>query len=362
MALSLGTNSDSLTSDSMVANADLYVTEELIPNVFDSTTVLKMLGGKEMLDMGEDGIEAAGESLELRNGGEVIAINLMTNKGDMTQALDEFEIISVEQPRVAEPSWVDWKEYATPATISRRQLRKNSGSQSHFDLQDAYLKQAEMDIIEKLDIDLVRGDQSESTLASINSKRVHGISYYVEENPESSSTVANVARASNDWHHNRSNLTSDNSISDTPAFDTEGVKDILLLMLEARAGTGSDEVDCFLTNDSIFSYWWDELDDLVRFPSSGPADNLTGDLYREPTFKGRPVYTSKALTGISVENVYGIAKKYFHLVVDRESFFVFDGEQEPYNQLASVSYIIAMLNLICSNPRRSFVLTGITAS
>lgn len=354
MPLSLVTNSDSFTTDSMVANADLYVHEELIPGVFNGVTVLKMLGGKDMLDMKDDSIEAAGDALDLRNGGEVIAVNVMTNEGGMTQPLDEFEIITTTPPRVAETSWVPWREYATPVTVSRRELRKNSGSQSHFKIQDARLRQAQMDLMKSLDIDLVRGDQSESTLNSLDlAKRVYGISYYVEEDPTASSTVANVARASNSWHKNVSNL--DHAISDTPAFSSEGILDILTLGFSADGGDGVDEVDCYLTNETIMTKWWDALDGIIRLKAGEK-----GDVWTEPTFRGKPVYRSKALSAISVQNVYGLCLKYWKFVVDRESFFEYSGKMSPYNQLAETEYIIFMGNLICENPRRQFVMTGIT--
>jgi len=358
MPLSLVTNSDTFTTDSMVANADLYIHEELIPAVFDGVTVLQMMGGKSMLDMTTEGIESAADALDLRNGGEVIAINLMTNKGAMTQALDEFEIITTTPPRVAETSWIPWCEYATPATVSRRELRKNSGAQSHFKIQDARLRQAQMDLIEQVEIDLIRGDQSEATLASLDAnKRMVGISYYIEEDPDSAaSTVAHVARAANTWHQNHSNLTASNSISDTPSFASEGLVDLLQLGFESDGGSGVDEIDAYITNDTIVTYWWNELDDLVRLQPGG-----SGDIYVPPSFRGKPVYRSKALSGISVANVYGLCKKYWKFVVDRESFFAFSGTMKPYNQLAETEYIILMANLICENPRRQFVLTGITA-
>ena len=127
----------------------------------------------------------------------------------------------------------------------------------------------------------------------------------------------------------------------------------MLLSLDVAAGPGADEVDALFTTKTVYSYLWDSLEDMKRY-----TDSKADVGYITMSFMGKPVYWDQYCPA---GNLYGLNKNYWHLSVHRDAFFATDGWRQPTNQTARVSVILFMGNLLCSNPRRNFVLHDIAA-
>ena len=248
--------------DILMAQMQLWVENRLRPQIFNGTEVLKLIAGRDIsTEMTLDDIEASG-ALDMRDGGASIDIPLLTQNNSTIMSFEGYQPLAVDPQTIGGPSFVQWREYAVSIMISRRERLLNKNSKSRvFALQDAKEMQAEMEIQDRLNSDLVKGDQNVSALGKSFTTDVEGISYFIEEDPVgSTNTVAGVVRnAANSWHRNQFNGTSQSVTSTTPAFDTEGVKDIDLLTKDAARGPGLDEVDCFLTTPDVHTFLWDYI-------------------------------------------------------------------------------------------------------
>ena len=194
--------------------------------------------------------------------------------------------------------------------------------------------QTEKSLIDRFNKDLWKGDQSQASLAKSFSTDVDGIPYWIEEDPTTSTNVGAIDRSTESFWRNQFN----------GGFQ--------LYVMESSGGIGFDEIDCLFTTKTIYNYLWDSLEDMRRYTSSESGD--AG--FRRLAFQGIPVKWDDALS--ARQNVYGLNSKYLNMVVHRDAFMSTEGFQKPTNQTAKTSIIMMMWHLVCTNPRRQFVLSN----
>jgi len=317
----------------LTANMQIWLKERAVDQVFNGVPLFRYLTGRDQKDMTLDQIKASG-ALDLRDGGQSIDIPLLTESNSTVASYHNYQTISTTPQQGIGPASVDWREYAATVTISRLEELTNMDTKSRvIRLLQTKQLQTEKSLIDRFNQDLWLGDQ---------------------ENPIVSTNVGRIDRSAESFWRNQFNGPSQVVTTTTPSFAAEGKNDIQLYVMESSGGPGFDEVDCLFTTKTVYNYLWDSLEDMRRYTSSD-----TGDVgYRRLSFQSIPVYWDAQLTR---DNVYGLNSNYMSMVVHRDAFLSSEGFQRPTNQTAKTAIIMMMWNLVVSNPRRFFCLSGITA-
>ena len=339
----------------LTANMQIWLKERAVDQVFNGVPLFRYLTGRDQKEMTLDQIKASG-ALDLRDGGQSIDIPLLTESNSTVASYHNYQTISTTPQQGIGPASINWREYAATVTISRLEELTNMDTKSRvIRLLQTKQLQTEKSLIDRFNQDLWLGDQNVGGSFDKNfSTDVEGVPYWIEENPIVSTDVGRINRADESFWRNQFNGPSQVVTTTTPSFAAEGKNDIQLYVMESSGGPGFDEVDCLFTTKTVYNYLWDSLEDMRRYTSSD-----TGDAgYRRLSFQSIPVYWDAQLTR---DNVYGLNSNYMSMVVHRDAFLSSEGFQRPTNQTAKTAIIMMMWNLVVSNPRRFFCLSGITA-
>ena len=349
----LGLTYNSYKSDpTLTANMQIWLKDRAVDQVFNGVALFRYLTGRDQKEMSLDQIKASG-ALDLRDGGQSIDVPLLTAANSTVQSYHNYQTVATTPQAGIGPAFVNWREYAATVTISKYEELTNMDTKSRvIKLLQTKQMQTEKSLIDRFNKDLWKGDQSQASLAKSFSTDVDGIPYWIEEDPTTSTNVGAIDRSAESFWRNQFNGTSQVVTATNPSFSAEGKNDIQLYVMESSGGIGFDEIDCLFTTKTIYNYLWDSLEDMRRYTSSESGD--AG--FRRLAFQGIPVKWDDALS--ARQNVYGLNSKYLNMVVHRDAFMSTEGFQKPTNQTAKTSIIMMMWNLVCTNPRRQFVLSN----
>mgnify|MGYP003145362276 FL=1 len=341
----------------LTANMQIWLKDRAVDQVFNGVTLFKWLTGKDQQDMTLDQVQSKG-TLEFRDGGQSIDVPLLTGSNSTVQSYHQYQTIDTTPQQGIGPSMIDWREYAVTVTISKFEELVNMDSKSRvINLLQTKQVQAEKSIIDRLNSDCWKGDPNAATGApgvKTNTTDLDGVPYWVQADPTSANSVAGIAQNTYSFWRNQYNAAGEVVAATNPSFAAEGKNDIQLLIMEASAGPGLDEIDALFTTKTVFNYLWDSLEDMRRY-SSGDVGDVG---YKRLSFQGVPVFWDPALTASCI---FGLNSNYFKLVAHRDAFLKSDGFRQPTNQTAKTAIIMAMLNLVCMGRRRQFILSNIAA-
>jgi len=294
--------------------------------IFENTILLSYFKKKGAVKY-EDGGLSLSETLMYGTNGTVRSYS----------GYDEFDITPQEGMTNAV---FDWKNVAGTLSISREELRKNSGEHRIVNLVESKARQLRMSMKDVIATMLY------SDGAGNFGKDLDGLELIVADTP-TSGTVGNIDRsdATNSWWRNWSTT----GAKTTTPFDT------LLGLMETmynnctRYGDG-DNPDLIVCDQSTFEGYVSQLIQKQRFT----GESADGSFKQENLkFKGGmitwdPYCPSDATHG----RMYFLNSNYLRLTVDKDTDFITTDFITPNNQQVKTSQMLFMGNLTVTNCRK----------
>lgn len=341
------------------------VRRKISDNVHKTTSVLWALtGGKSR--------QATARAVRYENGGAKIRIPMQWRKNATAKSVAEWETADTTKQEMFTSAFEDWGENLVTISVSRRELRMNSGPSGIFSLAEELEKAATSAIKEEVNRQLVAGTISggqfirgNSTADMVNlpmlvgrngtvggtsavgtpGASIHGINPEVETwnknqfvEGDGSMTYAEFMFLLNRLYGNcsRGGMGQPPNIAISDQYTHELYERIL--HVQARYGPyGADGVVSFGFKVLMFKnadWIWDEFVPDVYTPNADPLTTSLGTLWF-----------------LNTDTI--------SFVIDQESDFVAGPFRQPHNQLAMYSLMVLMAQLTIEERRKNGIFTRI---
>ena len=267
----------------------------------------------------------------LIDGGQRIIVPLLYGLNTTVASYSAYGTLDTTPQEGMTVAEYNWKQYAGTLSISRKERRQNSGEDAVINLVEAKAKQLEISLQEQLEEDALKATPGADDLDSVDTLVGTG-------------TVGGIAGATLTFWQS--------TVTASGSFAGQGLSDM-------RTGyntvsKGNDAPDLGLSTQTVFEYYENTLQPQQRFTNTKLLDGG----FQSLMFKGMAMtWSEKVISGY----LYMLNSKYLSLDVDKETDFVTTPFIEPTNQDAATAKLLFMGNLTCSNRKRQFKMTGITA-
>jgi hypothetical protein len=244
--------------------------------------------------------------------------------------------LNIAQSDVITAAKYEWVQAAINVVASGRELRMNSGEEAIFKLAKARMTNAMRTAANNMSTDMY----SDGALAN----QMGGLQLLIQTNGQG--TVGGIDAAT--WTFWRNQFL---EIADNPS-KTNIKGPMNQLWLECVRGT--DKPDLIVMTHDLFSYYWENLQDLQRYTQADEGmagftavKFMTADVI----FDDDP--TNFTTTG---ERAYFLNTNYLKLVVHRDANWTVAEERMSVNQDATVIPLYWMGQLVTSNRARQGIL------
>lgn len=144
------------------------------------------------------------DGIEYVNGGERIKRMLMYEENTTFGSLKGYDVVDTTPQDGMTAAFYEWTEIAGTISISRRELRQNSGEAAILDLLKQKTMQAEMSLKSKVNQQLIQGTVSSATFVPGNSaKDLLPLGYFLPldctADPVAGGNVGNISRGTYSW-------------------------------------------------------------------------------------------------------------------------------------------------------------------
>jgi hypothetical protein len=312
--------------------------KKLIDNIFADMPFLKWLMRKR-----GNGKEVG--TFDLQDGGTHIVEHLMYGKNTTFAFYSGYEQLDTTPQEGITIAQFDWRELGGTVSISRAEMRKNSGESQLINLLQAKITQAEMSIRDKL---------TEKLFANITqtpAKDVDSVLLHVSNTP-STTTTGQVSGQTYTWWRNQQ--------ANCGAFATNLVNKMMTVYNNCAAqGSPPNAIVCTQT---AWEYYAQLGVDLKRITNEKLSLDLGFDVlsYRGADMFWDPAFASN--TPVTGDSMLFLNTKHMRFVTDRQTNFVTTDFIEPDNQTAKVAKVLWMGNLTINKRSAHGLLHGITAS
>jgi hypothetical protein len=316
------------------------------------------------------------DAIQRQDGGERAQLPLMYGDNGTVATHAGYEEIDTTPQDGITSAFYEWAEIAGSITISRKELRQNSGEGRLLDLLKAKTKQAEMTMSEYLNKSIVQGTVSSSTFIPNQSRGgvngVNPIPYLIRLAPATNPTdsVGNINSATYDWWRTR---VADLSSGSTPTGGQFGLNVTTYAGLKVglrrmynycSRGTGGSP-DLCLIDQVGFETYENALDTQVRYQNTKMAD-MGFDTIK---LRGATMVWDELVpdlengtTAITTGTAFFINTDFMKLMIDKETDMVTTPFVEPIGQTAKTAKILFMGQLCSSNQRKHGACFGISQS
>lgn len=291
---------------------------QVTDNAYSSNTLLGLLGRehKTLINGGTSIIRQLADEIQNDGGFYLGADPLSTTQSDTLNA--------VEFP---------FQNMYEPIQITRDEERANGGDEHKLiDLLGTKINLSTLAIRR-------RGEQALSTPTAGANKLID------LETLVATGTLGTIAGASQTFWQGQ--------VIASGAFATQGLTDMTTAYYLVSGGEKEDNPTHFFTNKTVFQKYEQTRLPLERLTPGGVANAGFDGL----TFKGKPLtYGNHIGSGL----MFGLNMNYIELIVDTETDFVTTPFIMPANQTAKVAFILWRGNMVTTNRRRNYKLTGIS--
>jgi hypothetical protein len=314
----------------------------------------------------------ANGAVQKQNGGERIRAPLMYEGNGTIKSYAGEEVLDTTMQDGLTTAFYEWREIGGTIGITRKEERQNSGEAQILDLLNAKVRQAQMQMRETLNKQIIQGTVSGTTFIPGNSsKDLNPMFYFLRKDnttdPTTGGNVGNIA-ASNAFWRNRT-ATAASGSTDTGNSFAVNVSTYAGLKVAARRlynfcerGSGGAP-DLGLADQVSFETYENALDTQVRYTDTKMADmgfdsiKLRGAtiLWDEQV---PDLYTGTV--AITKGNISLFNTEFFKLIIDSETDIVTTPFVTPENQTVSTAKILFMGNTVVTNLRKHGVLYGIS--
>ena len=266
----------------------------------------------------------------------------------------------------------EWKELGGTIGITRKEERQNSGEAAILNLLEAKIKQAQMQIRETLNTQLLRGTVSGATFVPGNSaKDLNPLGYFLRKlnqtDPTVGGNVGNIAGASNAfWRHVTASGDGDSDTGNafvSTISTYAGIKKAFKSLYNhcSRGSGGSPNLG--IADQVTFETYENALDTQVRYTNTKLADMGFDNIkLRGATLIWDEVIPDidNGTAAITEGTLFLLNTNFYHLIIDSETDIVTTPFVEPENQNVKVAKVLFMGNAAVSNMRKHGVLYGIS--
>jgi hypothetical protein len=316
-----------------------------------------------------------------QDGGERIAQPLMYGTNSTVKTVGGYEILDTTPQEGLTTAFYPWAEIAGTISISRKEERQNSGEGRLINLLEAKIKQAEMSMREKLNMDLIGGTVSSSTFVPETSAGGNygllPLGYFFRKlnatDPTTGGTVGNIAGATYSWwrHHTSAcdgNADTGNSFSISTS--TWAILKFAMKRMYDYCSRGSGgSPDLVVMNQAAYESYESALDANIRYTNTKMADLGFDNIKLRGATCIWDEYVPDLDNGYLAGNaswddgtIFFINTKFYELVIDSQTDIVTTPFVEPENQLAKTAKILFMGNAAVSNMRKHGVMYDVADS
>jgi len=267
------------------------------------------------------------------DGGLTIACPLEYTTNSTYQRYSDWDVLNISASDVFTAAEYQWRQIALNVVASGRELRINSGESQIIDLAKSKIKNAMNTFSNSFASDLY------STGSATN--QINGLQAIIADT--NTNTVGGISASTWSFWQNTVRDASDESVT----VSATTIEDSMMLPIWLQLDRGpSDQPDLIIMDTVYYSFFESSQVSLKRY-SNG---NSSGDAgFTSLKYKNADVLFDTSGTGIPASHGYFINTNYLYLAVHKDADLEVVNDIRPVNQDGSVTPILWMGNLICSN-------------
>lgn len=272
------------------------------------------------------------------DGGLSIATPLDYAANNTYQRYSDWDTLNIAASETISSAEYQWRQIALNVVASGRELRINSGDSRIINLAKARIKNAIRTFNNNFSSDLY----SLGTLTN----QINGIQALVSD--DGTGTVGGIVAGTFPFWQNT--VIDASVLSVTPSSSTIETSLMLPAWLATDRGP-DDQVDLIVADNNYFSFYEASQISFKRYNDTSKGD---GGFVSLKYKNADVIYDGNS--GIPVNRMYGLNTNYLELVVHQDADLTIMDEARPINQDGSVTQILWMGNLTCSNRKQQFVI------
>jgi hypothetical protein len=271
------------------------------------------------------------------DGGLTIAIPLDYQQNSTYQRYSDWDVLNISQSDVITSAEYQWRQIAINVIASGRELRINSGESKIIALAKARMKNAIRSFKNNFSSDIY----SDGTLTN----QVNGLQALIAD--AGTGTVGGIDSGTwTFWQNTVQSAAAPLQGGGAVTVSATTIEGQMMLPLWLELCRGDDKPDLIVMSNDWYSFFESSQVSNKRYVDKDMADAGFENL----RYKGATVLFDGG-SGIPGAHMYFINTDYYELVVHQDADMdVVEGER-PYNQDGSVTPILWMGNLTCSNRR-----------
>jgi len=265
------------------------------------------------------------------DGGLTIATPLDYAANSTYQRYSDWDTLNISQSDVISAAEYQWRQIAINVVASGRELRINSGDSRIINLAKARIKNAIRTFNNNFSSDLYS--------AGSLTNQINGLQAIVADT--NTNTVGGIDAST--WAFWQNTVLDASDVSVTPSSTT--IENGLMLPLWLSLDRGpDDQPDLIVADNTYYQYFEGSQASLKRYTSAESANGGFVTL----KYKNADVLFD-GNSGIPANHMYFLNTNYLQLVVHQDADMEIMDEMRPVNQDGSVTPILWMGNLTCSN-------------
>jgi len=265
------------------------------------------------------------------DGGLTIATPLDYAANSTYQRYSDWDTLNISQSDVISAAEYQWRQIAINVVASGRELRINSGDSRIITLAKARIKNAIRTFNNNFSSDLYS--------AGSLTNQINGLQAIVADT--NTNTVGGIDAST--WAFWQNTVLDASDVSVTPSSTT--IENGLMLPLWLSLDRGpDDQPDLIVADNTYYQYFEGSQASLKRYTS---AESANGGFVTLKYKKADVLFDGNS--GIPANHMYFLNTNYLQLVVHQDADMEIMDEMRPVNQDGSVTPILWMGNLTCSN-------------
>jgi hypothetical protein len=266
------------------------------------------------------------------DGGLTIVAPLDYAENGTYQRYSDWDVLDISQSDVLSAAEYPWKQIAINVVASGRDIRINSGESKIMNLAKSRINNAKRTFMNNFSEDMYS--------AGSLTNQVNGIQAIIADT--NTNTVGGIS--ANTWSFWRNTVFDLSANSVTISATTIENSAMLPLWLSIDRGPG-DHPDLIVMDSVYYKHFEGSQTSLKRYADSQAANGGFVAL----KYKNADVVFDGTASGIPASHAYFINTNYFELVAHKDADMEVLEEIRPVNQDGSVTTMVWMGNLVCSN-------------
>ena len=270
------------------------------------------------------------------DGGASLLVPLMFGKNSTAKSYSAYGILDTTPQEGITAAQYKWAQYAVSVSLSGLEERiQNQGDKAIIKIMDAKVKQAEMSLRDKLDIDMWATSVTGTNLQTLVTLA------------DTTTSIADISKSANSWWQAQTKASG--------SFAARGLSDMRNLyntiMNQSVDNSGPD----FVISDQLsYEYYEAQLQPQQRFSD----EKMAGAGFENLRYKGATfTFDGNAPSG----KLYMLRSDNLKLATSKGTNFITTPFIKPSNQDAKVAQILWAGQLASDNIRKLGFLSGITA-